>query len=111
MNEQNREKLEGLCPHYNNPATCVSCDKEKVAGTLKNKVSNFVRIKYKRLIGPTVQKINAARGKPTDESIAVQLENSKPFDMEKFTANLPKEGTQAEIDKHGDLKNPPGENK
>lgn len=105
MNEQNPEQLQGMCQHGNNQVTCVICEKEKVAGTFKNKVSNFVRIKYKRFVEPTVQKINTARGKTTAESIASQLENSKPFDMDKFMAGLPKE-EKTTINEYGELENP-----
>lgn len=111
MNEQNQEKLEGMCTHGNNPSTCVICEKEKVAGTLKNKISNFVRKKYKKFVGPTIGKVNTARGKPTAESIASQLENSEPFDMEKFMANSPKDEKRTKIDKYGNLKDPEDTNK
>lgn len=111
MNERNEGKLEGLCQHGNNRGSCVTCEKGKISGTLKNRASNFIRIKYKKFVEPTIQKINVARGKPTADSIARELENSKPFDMEAFLANTPVDERKSQIDAHGELVDPEKEDK
>ncbi|MBI5530502.1 MAG: hypothetical protein HY918_03300 [Candidatus Doudnabacteria bacterium] len=105
MNEKDFSKLEGLCPHGNNPASCGICEKHRVAGTLKNKVSNFVRTRYKKYIGPTVARIDVARGKPNADTIARQLENSEPFDVDKFLSDTSfEERGEGGVDKFGELK-------